>query len=566
MSSNLGLIDAASYADGRIALLVGNRTAPYARSVVRLDTAGRIDTSFSVVEALPGFSIDAIAVTGDSRLVALQSYRVMPDGETRITRHLEDGSLDPAFGVSGNALVSRYLYSFHAHLGESGEFSSGLAVEPSGRTYTVTTLVAQRAIEAWVTRVGASGNPVEKLNRSSLYGYGPIRVVADGAIVALMPLYERVLAGGPKAGGPALIRLVDGAPDAAFGIDGIAFHPLPNWFVNASHGVYDFALTPDGGYVVAGVAQLQQSPIVVVKFTPSGAVDVTFGEKGVASLKVARPDDFITSVKLSVQPDGRVVVASTIQEISASQAGSVLRVGLGRLTADGKPDGHFAGAGTQSFWVEGGTIMRFLSVQPDGRIIVAGDVLTQPRAPSGQSAVFRFLGGDSARFRPLGERRAVEYFHKDQGHYFVTAEASEIIGLDVFNPNAWVRTGSTFRVWDDDSSSLSKVCRFWSGATFAPKSSHFYTPEGTECTLLKAGDTWLFEGNVFELRLPEGAPGSRVCGSDSQPLYRVYNNGAGGAPNHRFTTSPGILDEMIAKGWTMEGEAQTRVFACVPPE
>jgi hypothetical protein len=36
------------------------------------------------------------------------------------------------------------------------------------------------------------------------------------------------------------------------------------------------------------------------------------------------------------------------------------------------------------------------------------------------------------------------------------------------------------------------------------------------------------------------------------------------ALNHRCTTDPAVLDGMIARGWTMAGEAATRVFACVP--
>ena len=38
----------------------------------------------------------------------------------------------------------------------------------------------------------------------------------------------------------------------------------------------------------------------------------------------------------------------------------------------------------------------------------------------------------------------------------------------------------------------------------------------------------------------------------------------GGAPNHRYTISSSVLDQMIADGWIFEGEANTRVFACVP--
>jgi hypothetical protein len=66
------------------------------------------------------------------------------------------------------------------------------------------------------------------------------------------------------------------------------------------------------------------------------------------------------------------------------------------------------------------------------------------------------------------------------------------------------------------------------------------------------------------MRLPAGIFGARTCSLDMQPLYRAYNNGIGSAPNHRYTTDPAVLDAMIAQGWTMEGEAATRVFACVP--
>jgi hypothetical protein len=39
-----------------------------------------------------------------------------------------------------------------------------------------------------------------------------------------------------------------------------------------------------------------------------------------------------------------------------------------------------------------------------------------------------------------------------------------------------------------------------------------------------------------------------------------------GAPNHRYMTDPALLDAMVAQGWIMEGEAATRVFACVPAQ
>ena len=561
------LREAAAFPDGGIALLIADGAAPYAQSVVRLDAFGGLDATFTPVTALPDLSIGAIAVTPAGRLVTLQGIALTPQGELWLTRHLGDGSLDPAFGQSGRALVSRFPFSQTAHLAPSGEFSSGLAVDPSGRLYISTALSRVGTVTAtWITRVGATGSPVEQLNRTdpalSGFIYGQLRADTDGTIVAALPVYQQVLFGGPKVGGPALVRLVGGVPDPTFGSGGIAFHPMANWITYSDRGTYDFASTPDGGYVVVGVAQDRegQDQIVAVKFTATGAVDAAFGESGVVFLKLARPRDFVNNVKLAVQPDGRLVVASTIQDVND---GLFFLIRLGRLTVTGQPDPRFAAGGVASFWVGGGALAKFLSVRPDGRIVVAGDIVTE-NGFSNQPAVLQFLGGDSTRTRPLSERVAIEYFHAGYGHYFLTADAHEIADLDVPNPSGWARTGHSFRVWDDDDPSLRPACRFWSDQSFAPKSSHFYTPYEAECSALKAGSTWRFERDAFSVRMPAGPAGSGACPVDSRPLYRAYNNGRTGAPNHRYITDPALLDEMIAQGWTMEGEATTRVFACVP--
>ena len=39
------------------------------------------------------------------------------------------------------------------------------------------------------------------------------------------------------------------------------------------------------------------------------------------------------------------------------------------------------------------------------------------------------------------------------------------------------------------------------------------------------------------------------CAAGMQPVFRLYNNGQGGAPNHRYTTSLAVRSQMLAKGW-----------------
>ena len=50
-----------------------------------------------------------------------------------------------------------------------------------------------------------------------------------------------------------------------------------------------------------------------------------------------------------------------------------------------------------------------------------------------------------------------------------------------------------------------------------------------------------------------------------QPLYRLYNNRPDA--NHRYTVSTQIRDEMLAKGWILEGRyyAGADTYAmCIP--
>jgi hypothetical protein len=156
---------------------------------------------------------------------------------------------------------------------------------------------------------------------------------------------------------------------------------------------------------------------------------------------------------------------------------------------------------------------------------------------------------------------AVEYYYAAWNYYFVTAFPDEIAALDggAFG-GAWQRTGQAFAVWTQSDGVDSPTCRFFS-TIFAPRSSHFYTPYAAECASLIAGVGWQFEAVAFYLQLPDA---NGLCPSGTVPVYRLYNNGMGGAPNHRYTTSITTLDQMIAAGWVFEGNGNTRVFACVP--
>src|SRR5262249_27934908 len=115
---------------------------------------------------------------------------------------------------------------------------------------------------------------------------------------------------------------------------------------------------------------------------------------------------------------------------------------------------------------------------------------------------------------------AIEYYHNDFKHYFVTANVPENTSLEANRvTNGWARTGQFFTVINDPAASLPPVCRFFSTA-FAPKSSHFYTLNPDECALLKTTN-WQYEGDAFFAVQAVGGN----CPPGTSPLHRLYNNG-----------------------------------------
>src|SRR6266550_9423478 len=153
----------------------------------------------------------------------------------------------------------------------------------------------------------------------------------------------------------------------------------------------------------------------------------------------------------------------------------------------------------------------------------------------------------------------IEYYHAAFDHYFVTANPDEIVKVDSGVFSGWTRTGFQFNAYATPRADTFPVCRFFSTA-FEPKSSHFYTPFAFECTKVQANTDWLFESPAaFNIAIPT-VDGS--CAVGTLPVYRLYNDGQRGAPNHRYTTDFHERAKMLAQGWVPEGLGADAVEMC----
>ena len=172
-------------------------------------------------------------------------------------------------------------------------------------------------------------------------------------------------------------------------------------------------------------------------------------------------------------------------------------------------------------------------------------------------------GAGSSLGRPASPEETidiVEYHHAAWDHYFMTGDMDEIAKLDNGTFEGWARTGQEFKVFPPESATGTSVCRFFS-TSFAPRSSHFYTPFATECAIVVGNPDWSLEGEVFMISTPAE---DGTCAAGMDPVYRMYNNGEGAAPNHRYTTDDNVRLQMVELGWTPEGYGPAGVIMCAP--
>jgi len=536
--------DLGLYSDGRLAMVVGSR-------VVRLLVSGIEDPGFGPLEPVSASGVPThLVVTPDSELVVFDGTYRIPGFSVVAARYRDDGSLDRTFGQEGRAAI--------------GGGSNGGATDPrvsrDGAIFFGFGVGSWAFAAASLQRLSSNGKEQRVIVANSV-GLGVVNPDFHDYADVAVPSHDRVIALLGKSERLAVARFADLIPDPSFGEQGVAEYPAP-----ARSHFQRLALAPGGGILAIGTSVGPDAAVMVGRLTASGQLDGAYGSGGFARIDVAPAGMSLIqgTLRTAMQADGKLLIAVGVEK--RADAVQHPYVVLLRLTHDGLPDPRFAAGGMTELWDLQGMLPGALAVRDDGRILLAGTLwrMSGEAIADRLGFVMQLEGGDLAEGRARREREAIEYYHAAYGHYFLTSDPEEIIALDARSGSGWARTGERFRVWLPDAGSLAPVCRFWSGQAFAPKSSHFYTPYREECDGLKAGGTWTIEREPFAVELPQGAPGAGTCSTGSRPLHRVYNNGRTGAPNHRYTADAALLDQMIAQGWTFEGEALTRVFACVP--
>lgn len=359
--------------DGKI-LAAGGRGLAGGFLFARFNADGTPDASFGSggIRVLPNVGagspveISAIERRADGKIVVAGSG-LDSKGHTafELGRFNADAEPDHEFGNGGLATVS---------VEPSGRAFALDEAPDGGLVAAGDALLGARAA---VVRVRENGLPDSEFGNDGIQYIDVPESLEDlGLAVKVLPS-GTVLVGGSSERGAFLAALdAHGDPVSGFGENGLALHDLGTR-LEPSGGIEDMEVLPDGRILAAGWAEAGEGDeqLVVARFTPNGQLDRSFGEEGVFRLNPTPEDD--EAFALATLPEGRILVAGLrgSGSVGGASAGDTWLLRLtpeGRLDPTFGAGGEaVASAVPEEDFAAG------LALQPDGRAVVAGGAVEE---------------------------------------------------------------------------------------------------------------------------------------------------------------------------------------------
>ena len=390
----VGISNVAIAPDGKI-ILAGS-TSPNHAKMVRLNPDGSLDNTFAVLilavgpPEFTGNWLSVNAVQSDGKVIATHGSWGNIAGtwySYSMRRYNLDGSIDSSFSAptltGGHLVVTTPI----------------IELLPDGRFYLAITSRSHLGGTMGITRRMADGTVdsayaafTQSISASAFLSIEDLSITSDGGVLATGALVQTAIGFPPRE---QLRRFqADGSPTPGFApplsMSASAVHQLPDGKI---------LYTASGGNVTRSLIRLESNgavdntyvldPVVtgiknqwridpmnrpvflaataagprLVRLLENGSIDPTFNPILAAAG---------TGNVVAVQADGKVLLTGGF-----TQMGGIPRNKFARLNADGTVDPSFnAGTGFSS-------LPRKLLVQPDGKIIAAGDFSSYNGTPVG---------------------------------------------------------------------------------------------------------------------------------------------------------------------------------------
>lgn len=265
------------------------------------------------------------------------------------------GTLDSQFGAGGVTLFPFSTYPSECR---------AMAVQTDGRVVLGGHYQSGGKGNLAFVRLTVNGTP------DNTFGSGGSAIVAqNNSSVNLQALQilsnGKIVGGGNSDGMPTLVRLnANGTIDNTFGAGGQVS------FDGGITALSDMKVLPDGKIVGAGIADLGNGKLFCAfRRNADGSADNSFGTAGFAYANIGSQPSLL---RMAVQSDGKILLTGTVFFNLTKYD-----LALFRFTANGGPDNTFGTNGlvttvlsTNSAYEQGNA----LTVQPDGKIVVAGRI------------------------------------------------------------------------------------------------------------------------------------------------------------------------------------------------
>ncbi|HRH68038.1 MAG TPA: hypothetical protein PLB89_00890 [Flavobacteriales bacterium] len=336
------------------------------------DADGIVTTAEDFGYGYPIFYGSDVVVQLNDRIVVVGPNTI--NSNFAAVRYLPDGSLDPTFGNGGTVDLPIWSNNFEGGV-------NAVALQPDGKIVIAGSRRQTDVREMILYRLTTGGQPDQFFSEDGYTGIGfdnfaeayDLAIQADGNIL---------VCGNSGLGGAenfALARFfTSGNLDYSFSFDGKVELDFDGWADIA----YTMALQEDGRILVAGTTYGDSSPdLAVARFLSDGTTDPSFGINGSVTYDLnALSDDF--AYGMVVQGDGSILITG--------RAG--IDPAVVKLLPDGSLDPSFNGTGIylhQLLFATG--VARDICVQPDGKILIGGEITSTFAGEQSRMLVLRLL-------------------------------------------------------------------------------------------------------------------------------------------------------------------------------
>ena len=296
-------------------------------------------------------TVGGMAIQPDGKIVVVGDGTLGHNWDFAVVRYSPDGSLDSSFGGTGIVItqLDTILY----------EGASSVAIQADGKIVVAGT--------RWIVRYNPNGSLDTSFNGTGIVtpgtGVKSVAVQSDGKIIAAGSSHDG------STFGFALTRYnANGSLDTSFNGTGQAITP--------GGGVTSVAIQPDGRIIAAGGSRFYpNADFMLVRYNADGTPDTSFNGTGIVITPVGHSGG--SASDLAIQTDGKIVAAG--YGLAAPDDWRTADFALVRYNPDGSLDTSFGGTGKLLIPAsDSSDYASSVAIQPNGKIVVAGDTSSNP--------------------------------------------------------------------------------------------------------------------------------------------------------------------------------------------